>query len=172
VEYLKSHQLNTPKLMYKKLSRFSAFFLAFALPFFSQAQNSTIRSNSDTTSRINSSKIKHYVVIQLTSNDSLVWRMLMNNIKNLKETYQQSIQIEVVTYGPGIEILLTQKTNQKLKIMELTSKNIAFKVCENTLKQRKIFKSEVLPEAVFVPSGVVELVDKQEKGWSYLKAGF
>jgi len=45
-------------------------------------------------------------------------------------------------------------------------------VCENTLKQRKIDKSEILPEASFVPVGIAELVLKQEEGWAYIKAGF
>ena len=32
--------------------------------------------------------------------------------------------------------------------------------------------TEVVSEAIFVPSGIIEIVMKQEEGWSYLKAGF
>jgi hypothetical protein len=44
--------------------------------------------------------------------------------------------------------------------------------CENTLRERKIDKSEIVSEAGFVPAGIIEVVDKQTKGWAYIKAGF
>lgn len=117
-------------------------------------------------------KGKHFVVIQLTSNDTLVWKGLMNNLKNLKAGWGDSVQIEVVAHGAGIEMLMTSKTTQQQKITEFKSKGIVFVGCENTLRERKIAKDAIIAEAGFVPMGVGEIIMKQEQGWSYLKVGF
>jgi intracellular sulfur oxidation DsrE/DsrF family protein len=41
--------------------------------------------------------------------------------------------------------------------------------CNNSLINRKIDKSALLPFVTVVPSGVAELVKKQAEGWQYLR---
>ena len=38
--------------------------------------------------------------------------------------------------------------------------------------ERKISKESIIQEAGFVKSAVVEIILKQEQGWSYIKSGF
>ena len=118
------------------------------------------------------SDVKHHIVIQVSSKDTLAWFGLMNNIKHLKEEWGAAAAIEVVVHGPGIELLMNAKTTQQTKITELKNTGVVFAACMNTMKARNLSKTDILPEAIFVPSGVVELISKQEAGWSYLKGGF
>ena len=115
---------------------------------------------------------QHRVVMQLSSNDTLVWKGLMNNIKNLKNGWGDSVSIEVVVHGPGIEFLTKGKTTQQERIAYFKSKGVVFVGCENTLTEKKISKESIIPEAGFVKSAVVEIILKQEQGWSYIKSGF
>ncbi len=115
---------------------------------------------------------QHRVVIQLSSNDTLAWKGLMNNIKNLKNGWGDSVVIEVVVHGPGIDFLTKGKTTQQERIAFFKSKGVVFVGCENTLTERKIPKENIIPEAGFVKMGVGEIILKQEQGWSYIKAGF
>jgi uncharacterized protein len=115
---------------------------------------------------------QHRVIIQLSSNDTLVWKGLINNIKNLKNGWGDSVSIEVVAHGPGIDFLTKGKTNQQERITYFKSKGVVFVGCENTLIERKIPKENIIPEAGFVKMGVGEIMLKQEQGWSYIKAGF
>ncbi len=115
---------------------------------------------------------QHRVVLQLSSNDTLVWKGLMNNIKNLKNGWGDSVSIEVVAHGPGIEFLTKGKTTQQERIAYFKSKGVVFVGCENTIAERKIPKENIIPEAGFVKSGVAEVILKQEQGWSYIKVGF
>ena len=115
---------------------------------------------------------QHRVVIQLSSNDTLAWKGLMNNIKNLKNGWGDSVVIEVVVHGPGIDFLTKGKTTQQERITFFKSKGVVFVGCENTLTERKIQKENIIPEAGFVKMGVGEIILKQEEGWSYIKAGF
>ena len=44
--------------------------------------------------------------------------------------------------------------------------------CEFTMQQKNIKKEQLLDESRTVPGGILEIVDKQSKGWSYIKAGY
>ena len=111
----------------------------------------------------------HKVVIQLNTSDTLVWHGALKNISNLQTALGSSTQIELVAHGSGISILVDGKTTQKTKIAELAAMGVLFKACENTIRERKIDRSAILPQVGTVPSGVAEVVIKQEAGWAYLK---
>ncbi len=114
---------------------------------------------------------KYKIVIQLTNGDTAVHRATVKQIFNALAAAPNS-KIEVVCHNNGISFLQTAKTFYADKIKELKAKGVTFAACENTLRERKIDKSEIVSEAFFVPAGIIEVVDKQTKGWSYLKAGF
>lgn len=121
-------------------------------------------------SQVNSPQ--HRVVMQLSSNDTLAWKGLMNNLKNLKAAWGDSVEVEVVAHGPGVDLLRSDKTTQLDKIRQFRSMGIVFVACENTLRERNIPRDLILPEAGTVKMGVGEIIQKQEAGWSYIKAGF
>ncbi len=111
----------------------------------------------------------HKVVVQLNTSDTLVWHGALKNISNLQTALGANTQIELVAHGSGISILIDGKTTQKAKIAELAASGVLFKACENTIRERKIDRSTLLPQSGTVPSGVAEVVLKQEAGWAYLK---
>jgi intracellular sulfur oxidation DsrE/DsrF family protein len=129
----------------------SLFLSAFTL-FFAQAQNPV-----------------HKVVVQLNTSDTLVWHGALKNISNLQTALGASTQIELVAHGAGVLILVDGKSTQKAKITELAASGVLFKACENTIRERKIDRATIFPQAGTVPSGVAEVVLKQEAGWAYLK---
>ena len=114
---------------------------------------------------------KYKMVIQLTNGDTAVHRATVKQIFNAL-TAAPNTKIEVVCHNNGITFLQSAKTLHGDKIKELKAKGVIFAACENTLKDRKIDKSEIVPEAIFVPAGIMEVVDKQSKKWAYIKAGF
>ena len=116
--------------------------------------------------------LQHRIVMQLSSNDTLVWKGLMNNLKHLKAGWGDSVLIEVVAHGPGLDFLTKGKTTQQEKINHFKQLGIMFIACENTMMERKIPKASIIAEAAFVKMGIGEIVRKQEQGWSYIKAGF
>ncbi len=113
---------------------------------------------------------EHKIVFQLTSADSNVHKMLVRQLGNVLAAAPNS-KIEVVCHGPGIAMLTTKQTIVHPKVSELKGKGIDFVVCENTLKEKKVTKEEIILEASFVKAGIIEIVKKQEEGWSYIRAG-
>jgi len=111
----------------------------------------------------------HKIVVQLNTSDTLVWQGALKNISNLQTALGPNTQIELVAHGSGISILIDGKTTQKAKIAELAATGVLFKACENTIRERKIDRATILTQVGMVPSGVAEVVLKQEAGWAYLK---
>lgn len=114
---------------------------------------------------------QHRVVMQLTSGDTLVHKSLMKQLRNMTEV-APTMQLEVVCHGPGMDMLMNDRSIVQQKIKEFAAKGIVFLACENTIKERKLDRANVLPEAVHVPAGIIHIVERQEDGWSYIKAGF
>ena len=114
----------------------------------------------------------HKIIIQLTSGDTLAWKGVLKNITNLFEVWGDKVKIELVAHGHGVEFLVNGKTTEEKRIQELAAKGVQFRACENSLRDRKLSKQDVIGAASTVPSGVAEVVMKEEDGWSYLKAGF
>ena len=110
------------------------------------------------------------VVFQLTTNDTLAQKALVKQIHNFM-TAAPKAKVEVVCHNNGITFLQSNVTKQAEGIKALAARGVDFVACENTLRERKIDKKDLLPEISFVPAGVVEIVLKQDKGWAYIKAG-
>ncbi|MFN4083808.1 MAG: DsrE family protein [Bacteroidia bacterium] len=115
---------------------------------------------------------KHHIVMQLTSNDKAVHKGLIKQLNNLKNGWGDSVEIEVVCHGPGIDFMHKERTGFKEDIYKLKERGIVFIVCENSLKEREVPKEDILPDMQYVLMGIGEIVLKQEQGWTYIKAGF
>ncbi len=117
-------------------------------------------------------KKQHKIVFAFTNaQDTLQQKAFTKQLQNLRAHWPKA-KIEVVLYNNGIDYLMSAKSKHIAAISELKSMDISFMVCENTMKQRKILVSELLPEAQIVAAGIAEIVEKQEMGWSYIKGGF
>lgn len=114
---------------------------------------------------------QHRIVMQLTSGDTLVQKGLVRQLKNMKEA-SPSLQLEVVCHGPGMDLLMSDRSIVQAKITEFAGKGIVFLACENTLKERDLDRTKVVAEAGYVKAGIIHIVERQEDGWSYIKAGF
>lgn len=139
---------------------FIAVLSAFAAPLMAQIPNAPVV--------VTNKKLK--VVFQLTSSDTSSQKALVKQCFNFI-TAAPNAKIEVVCHSNGITFLEKSMTKQAEKIQELKAKGVEFAACENTMRERKIKLEALVPECRTVPSGVVEVVLKQEKGWSYIKAG-
>jgi intracellular sulfur oxidation DsrE/DsrF family protein len=115
---------------------------------------------------------QHLIIMQLTSADPLVHKSLVKQISNLKNGWKDTVAIEVVCHGPGLEFLMKEKTTYSAEIEKLRGMGIQFMVCENTMREKNISREAILPNLEYVMMGLAEIVLKQEQGWSYIKAGF
>lgn len=112
----------------------------------------------------------HKIIFQLVTADTLSHKVLMKQLGNILSVAPDT-KIEIVCQGPGLEMMMLNKTIVANKIKDFKTKVVVFNVCEFSMKDRNIDKSKMIEEASFVPAGIIEIVTKQEQGWSYIKAG-
>lgn len=114
----------------------------------------------------------HRVVFECSRSDHATWTAMLNNVQNLQKRFgEANTELEVVAHGPGIAFLLRTDTLEAHRIAMLHAQHVEFAACHNTMMAKHISPADLLPEATIVPSGVGELVLKQEAGWAYLKSG-
>ena len=121
----------------------------------------------------------HRVAIQVDQNDPAVMNLALNNATNIMEQYKsknETVEIELVAYGPGLHMLRddTSPVKDRLKQIKDASfpSKITFAACGNTkegMEKREGKAITIVSEAEIVPSGAVTLIELQEQGWSYLK---
>ena len=112
---------------------------------------------------------KEKVVIQVSQNDPAVWNLALNNAKNMqKDIGADKVDIEVVAFGPGIEMLKLESEVAN-RVSEIADSGVKIMACQNTMRIRKVEAADINPKAGFVPSGVVEIMRRQQQGYAYLR---
>ena len=121
----------------------------------------------------------HRLVIQVDQNDPAVMNLALNNATNVIDYYRakgEDVNVDVVTYGPGLHMLRADTSPVQDRIKNLKDyafpSKIQFSACGNTkegMEKKEGHPIPVMSEAVIVPSGVVRLMELQEKGWSYVR---
>ena len=125
------------------------------------------------------STVVHRVAIQVNQEDPAVMNLALNNATNVIEYYRskgEDVSVDIVTYGPGLHMLRADTSPVKDRIKRLKDmafpSTIQFSACGNTkenMEKKEGHPVSVMSEAVVVPSGVVRLMELQEKGWSYVR---
>lgn len=109
------------------------------------------------------------VVVQVSDGDPAKWNLALNNAKNVQTDLGASnVDIEIVAYGPGIGMLKADSVVAN-RVGEAMASGVAVVACENTMKGQKLAKDDMLPKIGYVNAGVVELMQKQQQGWAYIR---
>jgi intracellular sulfur oxidation DsrE/DsrF family protein len=121
----------------------------------------------------------HRVVMQVDQNDPEVMNLTLNNASNVIEHYRgrnEDVEIEIVAYGPGLHMLRSDTSPVKDRIRRMAEGSfpakVTFAACNNTkqgMEKREGHAITIIPQATIVPSGVVQLMELQEQGWSYVR---
>ena len=130
-----------------------------------------------TTTPATASKKAHRLVLQVNSNEAGTMNLALNNATNVEQHYKErgeKIEIEIVTFGPGLHMLRddTSPVKDRIKAIADKSSAISFKACGNTQENMGKAENKAIPlvaQAALVKSGVVRLMELQEQGWTYVR---
>ena len=115
---------------------------------------------------------QYKIVFDFTKADTINFSTIVRHATNLMNM-EGNAKLEIVCHGPGLDLLIKDKTTVQKEIEELQSKfNVIFVACEATMRRRGIDKGQLLPKTVTVSAANLELALKQQQGWSYIKAGY
>lgn len=111
----------------------------------------------------------HRVLFALTSSDTNDWNLTLGNIANLLKGMPDA-EVEVVAYGGGINFV-KKGSEAEADIKHLEQAHVKFVACHNSMMFNHLTPADLIEGVGVVPSGIVEVVTRQEQGWSYIKAG-
>jgi intracellular sulfur oxidation DsrE/DsrF family protein len=121
--------------------------------------------------------VTHRLAIHVDENDPQVMNMALNNVQNLSSYYESQgddVVVEVVAYGPGLNMYVPGKSpvEDRISAMSLEMENLTFAACANTHRAMSAKAGKditLVAEAKMVPSGVVRLIELQENGFAYIR---
>lgn len=131
--------------------------------------------------------VKQKVVYHINYDNPKQQAGALRNIQNhINAVGSENLDLKVVLHGNGLALLLEPDSLDKLKkfkhanasdsmtakIDGLKSQGVAFNVCANTVRGRKVDVQNDLYDvdpADIVPSGVAELAHLQAQGYTYIK---
>ncbi len=109
------------------------------------------------------------VVLQVSDADAGKWNLALNNARNLQaDLGAANVDIEIVAYGPGIGMLKADSTVGN-RVDEAVGSGVKVLACENTMRGQKLTHADMLPKVGYVPAGIVEIMQKQQQGWAYIR---
>lgn len=128
------------------------------------------QQKSEPYSGATATKESYRVVYQLDQASPDVIKKAIRNINNVLDDprLKGKIQVEVVAYSGGTEALRKGSEFEE-GIKKLNDRGVLVVQCLNTMRERKIEKSELYDFISFTPSANGELVIRAADGWVIIK---
>jgi intracellular sulfur oxidation DsrE/DsrF family protein len=112
---------------------------------------------------------KARLVIQMSDADPAKWKLALNNARNVQQDLgAANVEIEIVAYGPGIGMLKAE-SEAEAGVTQARTDGVKVVACENTMRNQKLGREDMQGGIGYVGAGVVEIMNRQREGWSYLR---
>lgn len=115
---------------------------------------------------------EHRLVLQLSDDEPKKQGLIISIAYNLLKFYgPDRIAIEVVTFGPGIDLLRADSANRQY-VDSLVAQGVRFDVCMNTvetIERNTGQRPRLNPNAVPVEAGVAQILALVEKGYTLVR---
>ena len=115
---------------------------------------------------------EHRIVLQLSDNDPKKQSLVISVAYNLLKFYDpDKVAVEVVAFGPGIDLLRPDNANRKL-VESLVAQGVRVDVCLNTVDtiERETGKRpDIIPVATPVQVGVGQILKLTEIGYTLVR---
>lgn len=116
--------------------------------------------------------VEHKIVLQLSDRDAAKQALVLSVANNLLKAYDpDKIAIEVVAFGPGIDLLRADSPS-RVRVDSLIAQGVRFDVCMNTVEtvERETGQRPSLnPKAVPVQVGVGQIMTLVEHGFTLVR---
>ena len=147
---------------------FLAIFLVITIPLISWAEPA-----AEEEMRFPGDPTDHNVVFQFNKADQDYHNAVLFAVGEMVRKYGDNITIVVTALGPGIHILAKDPVRPvsehiKQKVKSLVDYGVKFHACGNTMQALGWKDKDMLPFAEVVKVGAADIMELQEKGYSYL----
>ena len=115
---------------------------------------------------------EHKIVLQLSDNDPRKQALVISVAYNLLKFYDpDKVAVEVVAFGPGIDLLCSENASRK-QVESLIAQGVRFDVCLNTvdtIERETGRRPDIIPSATPVQVGVGQIMLLTENGYTLVR---
>ena len=112
---------------------------------------------------------KQRVIFQVSEAAPAKWVLTLNNVRNIQaELGKDNVQVEILAYGPGIDMLKFE-SQVGVGLAQALADKVVLIACENTMTNTKVSRDEMYNGISYVKAGVVHLMKRQQEGWAYIR---
>ena len=115
---------------------------------------------------------EHKIVLQLSDNDPRKQALVISVANNLLKFYDpDKVAVEVVAFGPGIDLLRSDNPSRK-QVESLIAQGVRFDVCLNTVdtvERETGRRPDIMPGATPVQVGVGQILFLTENGYTLVR---
>ncbi len=117
------------------------------------------------------------IVFHLTSSNPLRMEKMLDDVERLLQQTGESgthAVVEVIANGEGLDLYRSGVTSfgERLRGMVEDHQNLRLVACQRTIEQLESGgdgKVRLLPDVTFADSGVSQVIERQQQGWSYIQ---
>ncbi len=116
-------------------------------------------------------QVKYRLVLQVSEDSVDRLMVALNNAKHVQEEFgAENVEIEIVVFSAGVQTLKYYAPIPVAdRVKEAKYEGIRIAVCDYSMRAAKLKPSDMLQEVTYVPSGVVEIMEKVHDGWVYVR---
>lgn len=164
-------------LQNRTLPRLAAIITIFSLGLLLGLTVTQVGQRSQNESFIQSENTVTKVLVHLTSAETESALNTLNNLHLLLQEYQhkqEAVEVEVIANGKGIQLLDAGNVAVSQRIKDLTDqyRNLTIAACRYSIEQYRLTRGmsiDLIPQARVIDSGVVEVIKRQNEGWTYIR---
>ena len=110
------------------------------------------------------------IVFPITHGDDESINHVLSSANNVMKFYgPENVQIAIICYSKGIRTLLKKEKKIAVRVRSLQTYDVEFIACGNTMRTLKITPEDLIEDVEIVTAGIVELVERDLKGWIYIR---
>ncbi len=110
------------------------------------------------------------IVFPITAGDDESINHVLSSANNVIKFYgPDNVKIAIICYSKGIRAVLKKERKIAVRVRSLMTYDVEFIACKNTMRTKGIKPKDLLEGVKIVTAGIVELVERDLKGWIYIR---
>lgn len=111
------------------------------------------------------------IVFSIDTLDDKEVNHVISTVNNVIKFYRpENTEVVVVVYSQGVKVLRKDSDiHTRKRIEALMTYDIEFVACENSLRTLGIKKTELMDDLSYGTAGIVEIIERQLQGFTYIK---
>jgi hypothetical protein len=112
---------------------------------------------------------RHHLVLQVSDDDPAKWNLALNNAENVQQALgKDNVDVEIVAYGPGLNMLKAE-SKVAARLNAALDSSVGLLACGTTMKKMKVGKADLAAGTKVVPGGIIHIMQRQSEGWNYVR---